>query len=79
MKRTNIHIMGMPKRKQREKETERIFEEIMNGKVINLVKKISHPRNSTNFYKINLERFTPTYIITKLLRLHQITQSNHHV
>ena len=71
MKRNNIHIIGMPEGEEREKETEKIFQEII---AKNFPKKENEPLTQIQEvqrvpYKINPRRNTPRHILIKLTKI----------
>ena len=60
VKHTNIHIIGVPEGEEREKGTEKIFQEIITENFPNIGKEP---------YKINPRRNTPRHILIKLTKI----------
>ena len=67
IKQTNIHIIGVPEREEREKRAENLFEEIMAENFSNLGKEtdiqVQEPQKVPN--KVNSKKHTPRHIINK--------------
>ena len=71
VKRTNIHIIGVPEGEEREKGTENIFQEIIAENFPNMGKE-SHTQIQEAQrvpYKINPRRNTPRHILIKLTKM----------
>ena len=67
MKWANLHIIGIPEGKEKEKGTENIFEEIMSENIPNLKEtdiKIQEAQRAPN--KLNPNSPTPRHIIIKM-------------
>ena len=63
VKRTNIHIIGVPEGEEREKETEKIFQEITAENFPKMGKKsLTQIQEARVPYKINPRRNTPRHI-----------------
>ena len=71
VKRTNIHIIGVPEGEEREKGTEKIFQEIIAKNVPNMGKEpLTQNQEAQRVpYKINPRRNTPRHIIIKLTNI----------
>ena len=71
VKRTNIRIIGVPEGQEREKETEKIFEEIIAKNFPNMGKKSLTQIQETQQvpYKLNPRRNTPRHILIKLTKI----------
>ena len=71
VKRTNIHIIGVPEGEEREKETEKIFQEITAKNFPNMEKEpLTQIQEAQRVpYKINPRRNTPRHILIKLTRI----------
>ena len=71
IKRTNIHIIGVPEGEEREKGTEKIFQEIIAENFPNMRKEsltqIQEAQRAP--YKINPRRDTPRHILIKLTKI----------
>ncbi len=70
IKWANLHIIGIPEGKEKEKGTENIFEEIMSENIPNLKEtdiKIQEAQRAPN--KLNPNRTTPSHIIIKMAKL----------
>uniref|UniRef100_A0A5G2QAB8 L1 transposable element RRM domain-containing protein n=1 Tax=Sus scrofa TaxID=9823 RepID=A0A5G2QAB8_PIG len=70
VKRTNIRIIGVPEGEEREKGTEKIFQEIIAKNVPHMGKEpLTQIQEAQQvLYKINPRRNTPRHIIIKLTR-----------
>ena len=67
VKRTNIHIIGVPE--EREKGTEKIFQEIIAENFPNMGKEpLTQIQEARVLYKINPRRNTPRHILIKLTK-----------
>jgi len=70
VKHTNIHLIGVPEGKEREKGTEKTFEEIIAENFPNMGKEpLTQIQEARVPYKINLRRYTPMYILIKLTKI----------
>ena len=71
LKRTNIHIIGVPEGEEREKETEKIFQEIIAEIFPNVGKEsLTQIQEAQRVpYKINPRRNTPKHILIKLTKI----------
>ena len=71
VKRTNIHIIGVPEGEEREKETEKIFQEIIAENFPNMGKEpLTQIQAAQQVpYKINPRRNTPRHILIKLIKI----------
>uniref|UniRef100_A0A8D1NDV8 L1 transposable element RRM domain-containing protein n=1 Tax=Sus scrofa TaxID=9823 RepID=A0A8D1NDV8_PIG len=71
VKHTNIHVTGMPEGEEREKETEKIFQEIIAENFPNTGKEpLTQIQEAQRVpYKINPRRNTPRHIIMKLTKI----------
>ena len=71
VKRTNIHIIGVPEGQEREKETEKIFQEIIAKNFPNMGKEsFTQIQEAQRVpYKINPRRNTPRHIVIKLTKI----------
>jgi len=71
VKRTNIHIIGVPEGEEREKETEKIFQEIIAENFPNMGKEsLTQIQEAQQVpYKINPRRNTPRHILNKLTQI----------
>ena len=71
IKCTNIHIIGMTEREEREKGTEKILEEIIAKNFPNMGKEsITQIQEAQRVpYKINPRRNTPRHILIKLTKI----------
>ena len=70
VKHTNIHVIGVPEGEEREKETEKIFQEIIAKNFPNMGKEPLTQIQEAQCvpYKINPRRNTLRHILTKLTR-----------
>ena len=71
VKRTNIHIIGVPEGEEREKETEKIFQEIIAENFPNMGKEsLTQIQEAQRVpYEINPRRNTPRHILIKLTKI----------
>ena len=71
VKRTNIHIIGVPEGEEREKETEKIFQEIIAENFPNMGKEsFTQIQEAQRVpYKINPRRNTPRHTLIKLTKI----------
>ena len=71
VKHTNIHIIGVPEGEDREKETEKIFQEIIAENFPNMGKEpLTQIQEAQRVpYKINPRRNTPRHILIKLTKI----------
>ena len=71
IKRNNIHIIGVPKREEREKGPEKIFEEIIDEDFPNLGNKIATQVQEAQRIpgRIKPRRNTPRHIVIKLTKI----------
>ena len=71
VKRTNIHIIGVPEGEEREKGTEKIFQEIIAENFPNMGKESLTQIQETQRvpYKINPRRNTPKHILIKRTKI----------
>ena len=71
MKCTNIHIIGVPEGEEREKETEKTFQEIIAENFPNMGKEsLTQIQEAQRVpYKINPRRNTPRHILIKLTKI----------
>ena len=71
VKRTNIHIVGVPEGEEREKETEKIFQEIIAKNFPHMGKEsLTQIQEAQRVpYKINPRRNTPRHILIKLTKI----------
>ena len=71
VKRTNIHIIGVPEGEEREKGTEKIFQELMAKNFPNMGKEpLTQIQQAQQVsYKINPRRNTPRQILIKLTKI----------
>ena len=71
VKRTNIHIIGVPEGEEREKGTEKIFQEIIVKNFPNMGKEpLTQIQEAQRVpYKINPRRHTPRHILIKLTKI----------
>ena len=71
VKHTNIHIIGVPEGEEREKETEKIFQEIIAENFPNMGKEsLTQIQEAQRVpYKINPRRNTPRHIVIKLTKI----------
>ena len=71
IKRTNIHIIGVPEREEREKGPEKIFEEIILKNFPNMGKEIATQVQEMQRvpYRINPRRNTPRHIVIKSTKI----------
>ena len=71
MKRTNIRIIGVPEGEEREKGTEKIFQEIIAENFPNMGKEpLTQIQEAQQVpYKINPRRNTPRHILIKLTKI----------
>ena len=71
VKRTNIHIIGVPVGEEREKETEKIFQEIIAENFPNMGKEsLTQIQEAQQVpYKINPRRNTPRQILIQLTKI----------
>uniref|UniRef100_A0A8D2CEE9 L1 transposable element RRM domain-containing protein n=1 Tax=Sus scrofa TaxID=9823 RepID=A0A8D2CEE9_PIG len=71
VKCTNIHIIGVPEGEEREKETEKIFQEIIAENFPNMGKEsLTQIHEAQRVpYKINLRGNTPRHILIKLTKI----------
>ena len=71
VKHTNIHIIGVPEGEEREKETEKIFQEIIAKNFPNMGKKpLTQIQEAQRVpYKINPKRNTRRHILIKLTKI----------
>ena len=71
VKRTNIHIIGVPEEQERERETEKIFQEIIAENFPNMGKEsLTQIQEAQRVpYNINPRRNTPRHILIKLTKL----------
>ena len=74
VKCTNIRIVGVPEGEEREKETEKIFQEIIAKNVPNMGKEtLTQIQEAQRVpYKINPRRNTPRHIVIKLTKIKDI-------
>ena len=68
IKRNNIRVIGVPEGEEREKGTEKIFEEIIVEILLNMGKEIVNKVQEAQRapYKINPRRNMPRHILSKL-------------
>ena len=71
IKRTNIHIIGVPEGEEREKGPEKIFEEIIVKNFLNIGKEIATQVQKAQRVpgRINPRRYTPRHIVIKLEKI----------
>ena len=71
IKCTSIHIIGVPEGEEREKETEKIFQEIIAENFPNMGKEsLTQLQEAQRVpYKINPRRNTPRHILIKLTKI----------
>ena len=71
MKRNNIHIIGVPEGEEQEKETEKIFQEIIAENFPNMEKEsLTQIQEAQRVpYKINPRRNIPRHILIKLIKI----------
>ena len=71
IKRTNIHIIGVPEGEEREKGTEKIFQAIIAENFPNMGKEpLTQIQEAQRVpYKINPRRNTPRHILIKLTKI----------
>ena len=71
VKRTNIRIIGVPEGEEREKGTEKIFQEIIAENFPNMGKEpLTQIQEAQQVpYKINPRRNTPRHILIKLTKI----------
>ena len=71
IKRTNIRIIGVPEEEEKEKVSEKIFEEITVEKFPNMRKEIVTQVQEAQrvTYRINPRRNTPRHILIKLTKI----------
>ena len=71
VKRTNIHIIGVPEGEEREKETEKIFQEIIAENFPTMgTESLTQIQEAQQVpYKINPRRNTPRHILIKLTKI----------
>ena len=71
IKRTNIRIIRVPEEKEKEKGTEKIFEEIIVENFPNMGKeRVNQVQEAQRVpYMINLRRNTPRHILIKLSKI----------
>ena len=71
VKRTNIHIIGVPEGEEREKGTEKIFQEIITKTFPNMGKEsLTQIQEAQRVpYKINPRRNTPRQILIQLTKI----------
>ena len=71
IKHTNIHIIGVPEGEEREKEPEKIFEDIILENFPNMGKEIATQVQEVQRvpYRINPRRNTPRHIVIKLAKI----------
>ena len=71
IKRTNTHIIGVPEGEERQKGTEKIFQEIIAKNFPNMGKEpLTQIQEAQRVpYKINPRRNTPRYILIKLTKI----------
>ena len=71
IKRNNIRIIGIPEGEEREKGSEKIFEEIMVENFPNMGKEIASQVQEAQRvpYRINPRRDTPRHIVIKLAKI----------
>ena len=71
MKRNNIHIIGVPEGEEREKGTEKIFQEIIAKNFPNMGKEpLTEIQEAQRVpYKINPRRNVPRHILIKLTKI----------
>uniref|UniRef100_A0A8D0ZQR7 L1 transposable element RRM domain-containing protein n=1 Tax=Sus scrofa TaxID=9823 RepID=A0A8D0ZQR7_PIG len=69
-KHTNIHVIGVPEGEEREKGTEKIFEEIIAENFPHMGKEsLTQIQEAQVAYKINPRRNTPRHILIKLTKI----------
>ena len=70
-KRTNIRIIGVPEEEEKNKRSEKIFEEITVENVPNMGKEIVNQVQEAQRvpYRINPRRNTPRHILVKLSKI----------
>jgi len=70
IKFSNIHIIGVPEGEEREKETEKIFQEIIAKNFPHMEKEpVTQIQEARVPYKINPRRNTPRHILIKLTKI----------
>ena len=70
VKRTNIHTIAVPEGEEREKETEKIFQEIIAKNFPHMGKEsLTQIQEARVPYKINAGRNTPRHILIKLTKI----------
>ena len=71
IKRTNIRNIGVPKKEEKKKRTEKIFEEIIVENFPNMGKEIVNQVQEVQRvpYRINPRRNTPRHILLKLSKI----------
>ena len=71
IKHTNIHTIGFPDGKEREKGPEKIFEEIITENFLNMGKEIVNQVQEAERVpgRINPRRYTPRHIVIKLTKI----------
>ena len=71
IKRNNIHIIGVPEGEEREKEPEKIFEEIIVENFPNMGKEITTQVQEARRvpYRVNPRRNTPRHIVITLEKI----------
>ena len=70
VKGTNIHIIEVPEGEEREKETEKIFQEIIAKNFPHMEKEpVTQIQEARVPYKINPRRNTPRHILIKLTKI----------
>ena len=71
VKRTNIHIIGVPEEEEREKRTEKIFQEIIAKNFPNMGKEPLYQNQEVQQvpYEINPRRNTSRHILIKLTKI----------
>ena len=71
IKHTNIRIIGVPEEEEREKGTEKIFQEIIAENLPNMGKESLTKTQEAQWvpYKINPRRNTPRHILIKITKI----------
>ena len=71
IKHTNSQIIGIPEEEEKEKGSEKIFEEIIVEKIPNMGKEIATEVQEAQRvpYRLNLRRNTPRHILIKLTKI----------
>lgn len=70
IKRTNIRIIGVPEGEEREKRTEKIFQEIIAENFPNMGKEpLTQIQEAQVPYKINPRKNTPRHVLMKLTKI----------